>query len=150
MVSSTSLGSTHVGRRCQAHMALLDAIVLKPCFLVNDKLDFGHLWYDDGDMQLPVPKPSVPPPTVDDKKWCVPKVEATDPELQANIDYVCGQEVNCHPIQLGGACFEPDNVRAHASFVMNAFYQTYSNCYFAGSGMITSTDPSTSLCSFLT
>ncbi|KAL6581053.1 hypothetical protein OROMI_006976 [Orobanche minor] len=91
----------------------------------------------------PVPKPSVPPPTGDNKKWCVPKVEATDPELQANIDYVCGQGMNCQPIQLGGVCFEPDNVRAHASFVMNAFYQTYSNCYFSGSGMITSTDPST-------
>ncbi|KAL6526754.1 hypothetical protein OROGR_015844 [Orobanche gracilis] len=98
--------------------------------------------------QLPVPKPSVPSPAGDGKLWCLPTANATDPELQANIDYVCGQGVNCQPIQFGGACFEPNNVRSHALFVMNAYYQNYSNCYFSGSGMITSTDPSTNTCKY--
>ncbi|KAK6117909.1 hypothetical protein DH2020_022171 [Rehmannia glutinosa] len=97
----------------------------------------------------PIQRPALPPSAGDGKKWCVPKAGATDAELQANIDYVCSQGVDCHPIQPGGACFDPDNVRAHASFVMNAFYQTEGrhefNCDFSGSGSITFTDPSTSL-----
>lgn len=98
----------------------------------------------------PVPRPA---PAEDVKKWCVPKAVASDAALQANIDYVCSQGVDCRPIQPGGACFDPNNVRAHASFIMNAYYQIEGchdfDCDFSGSAFITYTDPSTSLCPLL-
>ncbi|OMO91253.1 Glycoside hydrolase, family 17 [Corchorus olitorius] len=78
-------------------------------------------------------------------KWCVAKSEASNAALQANIDYVCSTGVNCRPIQSGGACFNPNNVRSHASYAMNAYYQANGrhdfNCDFNHTGLITSTDP---------
>nr|GFC63038.1 glucan endo-1,3-beta-glucosidase-like [Tanacetum cinerariifolium] len=84
---------------------------------------------------------------------CVPKPDATVAQLQSNIDYVCSNGADCRPIQAGGACFEPNNVRSHAAFIMNAFYQTNGrnnfNCDFAHTGVITSTDPSNGSCKYL-
>lgn len=91
-------------------------------------------------------KPATPAAPVKGKKWCVPKPDATGAALQSNIDYVCSTGVDCRPIQAVGACFEPNNVRAHAAFVMNSFYQANGrndyNCDFAHTGVITFTDPS--------
>ncbi|KAJ0718769.1 putative X8 domain-containing protein [Helianthus annuus] len=91
----------------------------------------------------PSPKPAAP---AQGKKWCVPKSNATPAALQSNIDYVCSHGTDCRPIQAGGACFQPNNVRAHAAFVMNSFYQSNGrhdfNCDFAQTGVITFTDPS--------
>lgn len=68
--------------------------------------------------------PIVPEPkTNSGKKWCLPKPEANDENLQNNIDYVCGLGIDCRPIQEGGTCFFPDTVRAHATYAMNAYYQ---------------------------
>lgn len=93
----------------------------------------------------PVAKP--PSGAVTGRKWCVPKSDAADAALQANIDYVCGTGIDCKPIQAGGACFNPNNVRSHASYVMNAFYQANGlhdfNCDFNHTGVVTSIDPST-------
>ncbi|PON88726.1 X8 domain containing protein [Trema orientale] len=79
------------------------------------------------------------------KKWCVPKLEAGSQALQANIDYVCSSGVDCKPIQPGGPCFEPNDVRSHASFVMNSFYQINGrhdyNCDFAKTGVLTTANP---------
>lgn len=94
----------------------------------------------------PSPKPSLPAAPTRGKKWCVPKPDATDAALQSNIDYVCSKGPYCKPIQTGGACFEPNNVRAHAAFIMNAFYQKNGrndfNCDFAHTGVVTFNDPS--------
>ncbi|XP_073315769.1 glucan endo-1,3-beta-glucosidase-like [Primulina huaijiensis] len=96
----------------------------------------------------PVPTPA---PTAG-KKWCVPKPTATDAALQSNINYVCSQGVNCGPIQPGDSCFDPNTVRAHASFIMNAYYQAEGrndfNCDFAGSGILTVNDPSYGACRY--
>lgn len=66
--------------------------------------------------------------------------------LQANIDFVCGQGLDCGPIQAGGSCFFPDSVRAHAAYAMNAYYQATGrnlyNCDFGQTGKITTIDPS--------
>lgn len=86
--------------------------------------------------------------TVDpEKKWCVPKSDASDAALQQNIDYVCSStKVDCKAIQASGPCFEPNTVRSHASYAMNAYYQAFGphdyNCDFNHTGVITSTDPS--------
>lgn len=83
-------------------------------------------------------------------KWCVAKQEATITQLQANIDWVCSQGIDCKPISPGGICFDNNNIKTRSSFVMNAYYQSkgYSDntCDFRGSGMVTTTNPSTSTC----
>lgn len=97
--------------------------------------------------EAPVAKP--PSGAVTGRKWCVPKSDASDAALQANIDYVCGTGVDCKPIQAGGPCFNPNNVRSHAAYAMNAFYQANGlhdyACDFNKTGVLTSADPSTQL-----
>lgn len=90
--------------------------------------------------------PAASPQSATGKKWCVPKSNASDQALQANIDYVCSNGVDCQPIQAGGPCFSPNTVRSHAAYAMNAYYQALGrhpfNCDFGGTGVITTTDPS--------
>lgn len=108
-----------------------------------------------GGPQEATPKPGLPAPTkpAQGKKFCVAKAEASDAALQANIDYVCSKGADCKPIQSGGACFNPNNVRAHASYIMNTFYQTNGrndfNCDFSKTGVITTADPSKDGCKYL-
>ncbi|KAL2898981.1 Glucan endo-1 3-beta-glucosidase [Bienertia sinuspersici] len=87
-------------------------------------------------------------------KWCVPKADATDEKLQGNIDYVCSKGIDCKPIQDGGPCFDPNTVRSHAAYAMNAYYhingQHDSDCDFAGTGVVTSTNPSYEACQYAT
>ncbi|KAF9599297.1 hypothetical protein IFM89_036595 [Coptis chinensis] len=89
--------------------------------------------------------PSAAPSDSGVNVWCVAKADASDDLLQSNIDYVCRLGIDCTPIQEGGPCFEPNTVRSHAAFAMNAYYQTYGrndlNCNFADSGMIVTSDP---------
>ncbi|KAA8539456.1 hypothetical protein F0562_026148 [Nyssa sinensis] len=97
------------------------------------------------------PRPT--PVPVAGKKWCVPRAEASDAALQANIDYACSKGLDCRPIQAGGACFNPVNVRSHASYIMNTFYQTNGrhdyNCDFAHTGVLTTVNPSYGACRFI-
>ncbi|KAJ6727047.1 GLUCAN ENDO-13-BETA-GLUCOSIDASE BG1-RELATED-RELATED [Salix purpurea] len=98
-----------------------------------------------GGRQRPRPTPG--------SQWCVPKPGVSDQALQANIDYACSNGVDCKPIQLGGACFNPNNVRSHASYVMNLFYQTHGrqafNCDFSNTGVLTSANPSHGTCRYI-
>lgn len=84
--------------------------------------------------------------------WCVPKPGVSDVQLQANLDYVCGHGIDCSPIQPGGACFEPATVAAHATYAMNLYYQNSpknpSDCDFAQTATLSSTNPSYSACSY--
>ncbi|WCJ20590.1 Glucan endo-1 3-beta-glucosidase [Euphorbia peplus] len=86
------------------------------------------------------------------KKWCVPKLNASDEALQKNIDYVCSSGIDCKAIQQGGPCFSPNTVRSHASYAMNAYYQKFGrneyNCDFNHTGLLTSSDPSYETCSY--
>ncbi|CBI31680.3 unnamed protein product, partial [Vitis vinifera] len=95
-----------------------------------------------------------PTPTVPSgKKWCVPKPDATDEALQSNINYVCSTGVDCKPIQPGGACYDPNTIRSHASYAMNAYYQTSGrhdfNCDFANTGVLATSDPSHGPCQYI-
>ncbi|CAN1231090.1 Glucan endo-1,3-beta-glucosidase [Linum grandiflorum] len=114
--------------------------------------------YDVGVLRSPivpngggVPAKS-PPSGHNPKKWCVPRSDASDAALQRNLDYVCSSGVNCVPIQQGGACFNPNTVRSHASYAMNAYYQRSgrhdSDCDFGRTGFLTSHNPSYQACSF--
>lgn len=87
-----------------------------------------------------------PKPSDEGRRWCVPKTDASDEALQKNIDYVCSSGVDCGPIQEGGACYDPNTVRSHASYAMNAYFQTAGrhdfNCDFNHTAILTFTDPS--------
>ena len=80
------------------------------------------------------------------KRWCVPKTNASDETLQANIDYACSTGIDCGPIRDGGPCFKPNTARSHAAYAMNAYYQASGrhdlDCDFGHTGVITYTDPS--------
>ncbi|CAL9236202.1 unnamed protein product, partial [Arabidopsis halleri] len=82
--------------------------------------------------------------------WCMAKQEATETQLQANIDWVCSQGIDCKPISPGGLCFDNNNIKTRSTFIMNTYYQSkgYSReaCDFKGSGIVTNTNPSTSTC----
>lgn len=88
-------------------------------------------------------------------QWCVVAISATDAQMQANIDWGCSIEakVNCRPIQPGGACFDPNTLMNHASFVMNAYYQSHNRteeaCYFNDTGTFIITDPSYGDCVYV-
>lgn len=85
-------------------------------------------------------------------EWCMPKAGVSNAALQANIDYICSQGVDCRPIQAGGACFQPNDVRSHASYAMNAFFKAKGqhsyNCDFSHSGVLVSHNPSYGTCTF--
>jgi hypothetical protein len=93
--------------------------------------------------------PKVPSPTTpynSNIAWCVPKAGLTDVQLQANLDYACGQGIDCSLIQPGGACFEPNTLANHAAYAMNLFYHTVGQnpltCDFSQTATLTSTNPS--------
>ncbi|KDP46246.1 hypothetical protein JCGZ_10086 [Jatropha curcas] len=82
--------------------------------------------------------------------WCMPKSGVSDAQLQASLDYACGQGIDCGPIQPGGACFEPNNLVSHAAYAMNLYYQASSknpwNCDFSQTATLTSKNPSYNGC----
>ncbi|WCJ19840.1 Carbohydrate-binding X8 domain superfamily protein [Euphorbia peplus] len=87
-------------------------------------------------------------------KWCIAKTTATDQQMQAQLDYACGSgKIDCKPIQQGGSCFEPNTVRGHASYAMNALYKTtgkeQGQCDFSGVGTVVTNKQSYGNCKYL-
>lgn len=73
--------------------------------------------------------------------------------LQAALDWACGPgRSNCSEIQPGESCYQPNNVKNHASFAFDSYYQkqgkSSGSCDFKGAAMITTTDPSSGKCIF--
>ena len=92
------------------------------------------------------PNAQAPEPLDVGRKWCVPKTDVSDEALQKNIDYVCSSGVECGPIEAGGSCYNPNTVRSHASYAMNAYFQSAGrhdfNCDFNNTALLTAADPS--------
>ncbi|CAN8315302.1 unnamed protein product [Cochlearia groenlandica] len=80
--------------------------------------------------------------------WCVAAVTATNVQLQANINFGCSQGVDCRQIRPGGSCFSPNTLINHASYVMNAYYQSHGRTseactfIFGSIGVLTPINPS--------
>lgn len=101
------------------------------------------------------PTPTVPSPTTQKPNkaaWCVPKAGVTNVQLQANLDYACGQGIDCTPVQPGGACFEPNTLVNHAAYAMNLFYQNAGRnpltCDFSQTAILSTNNPSKFPCDF--
>jgi glucan endo-1,3-beta-glucosidase 1/2/3 len=82
-----------------------------------------------------------------DRTFCVASDDADEKAVQAAMDWACGPgRADCAAIQPGGGCYQPNDVRAHASYAFDAYYQSQGSasgsCYFQGAGMVTTTDPS--------
>ncbi|THU70755.1 hypothetical protein C4D60_Mb08t28320 [Musa balbisiana] len=82
---------------------------------------------------------------VSDAAWCVCRSDMSTTTLQKTLDYACGAGADCTPILQNGACYNPNTVLAHCSYAANSYYQgngqTQDACNFAGTAILTSTDP---------
>ncbi|KAH6785259.1 hypothetical protein C2S51_037714 [Perilla frutescens var. frutescens] len=100
----------------------------------------------------PPSPPSLPPPSPNTKPdhavWCVAKPTVPTSAMQQALDYACSSGADCQPIQVNGACYQPDTVLAHASFAFNSYWQKNKmaggTCDFGGSAMLVTVDPNRS------
>ncbi|GMI80717.1 hypothetical protein like AT1G66855 [Hibiscus trionum] len=87
------------------------------------------------------------------KNLCVPKDGVGDAKLQPNLDWACGQDVECGPIQPDVVCIEPAAVRSRATFAMNSYYRRKggidSACDFSSTAQTTTKDPSYGKCKYV-
>ncbi|KAL2959940.1 hypothetical protein AAZX31_17G012200 [Glycine max] len=85
--------------------------------------------------------------------YCIAMDGFDSKTLQAALDWACGPgRANCSEIQPGETCFQPNNVKNHASYAFDSYYQkegkAQGTCDFKGLAMITTTDPSHGSCIF--
>ncbi|KAG4942068.1 hypothetical protein JHK85_046714 [Glycine max] len=78
--------------------------------------------------------------------YCIAMDGFDSKTLQAALDWACGPgRANCSEIQPGETCFQPNNVKNHASYAFDSYYQkegkAQGTCDFKGLAMITTTDP---------
>ncbi|XP_004507681.1 glucan endo-1,3-beta-glucosidase 1 [Cicer arietinum] len=83
--------------------------------------------------------------------YCVAMDGFDSKTLQAALDWACGPgRANCSEIQPGESCYKPSNVKNHASYAFDSYYQKEGKapgtCDFKGVAMITTTDPSHGSC----
>ena len=85
----------------------------------------------------------------EERTFCVAKdkEEVEERELRAALDWACGPgKADCGPIQPGEECFVPRDVREHASYAFDSYYQLQGrvdgSCAFGDAAMVTTTDPS--------
>lgn len=80
------------------------------------------------------------------QSWCVARENVAEMALQAALDYACGiGGADCSEIQEGAKCYNPNSLRAHASFAFNSYYQKNpipTSCNFGGTAVTISADPS--------
>ncbi|GJN11119.1 hypothetical protein PR202_ga29288 [Eleusine coracana subsp. coracana] len=87
-------------------------------------------------------------------QWCVCRQDAPQAALQKTIDYACGAGADCNSIHENGPCYNPNTVPAHCSWAANSYYQNNkargATCDFTGTATLSTTNPSSSGCSYPT
>ena len=83
------------------------------------------------------------------KTYCIAVDGVDSKTLQAALDWACGPgRANCSEIQPGEPCYRPNNVKSHASYAFDSYYQMQGrvpgSCDFKGIATITTSDPSKS------
>uniref|UniRef100_A0A8I6ZBK8 X8 domain-containing protein n=1 Tax=Hordeum vulgare subsp. vulgare TaxID=112509 RepID=A0A8I6ZBK8_HORVV len=81
--------------------------------------------------------------------WCVAKNNAEDGALQSAIDWACGPNggADCRAIQQGGACYQPPDLLAHASYAFNDYFlrsggaASPAACDFSGAAALIGLNP---------
>ncbi|XP_058095029.1 glucan endo-1,3-beta-glucosidase 1 isoform X2 [Magnolia sinica] len=87
------------------------------------------------------------------RTFCVAMDGVDSRTLQAALDWACGPGLsNCSEIQPGEVCYQPNNVKSHASYAFDSYYQkegkAVGSCDFKGIAIVTTTDPSHGSCIF--
>ncbi|KAG9129444.1 hypothetical protein Leryth_013037 [Lithospermum erythrorhizon] len=84
--------------------------------------------------------------------YCIADEQVPDGELQAALKWACENGADCRLIQPGQPCFTPDNVKDHASFAFNSYYQNMKHkggsCYFNSAALLTAANPSHDGCKY--
>ncbi|KAJ0921029.1 putative glucan endo-1,3-beta-D-glucosidase [Helianthus annuus] len=85
--------------------------------------------------------------------FCVAMDGVDGKTLQTALDWACGPgRANCSEIQPGESCYSPNNVKNHASYAFDSYYEKQGraggSCDFKGVAIITTTDPSHGACVF--
>ncbi|XP_010552278.1 PREDICTED: glucan endo-1,3-beta-glucosidase 4-like [Tarenaya hassleriana] len=83
--------------------------------------------------------------------FCMAREETDPDKLQDGLNWACGQgRANCAAIQQGQPCYLPNNLKSHASFAYNDYYQKMRSvggtCDFDGTAITTTRDPSYGKC----
>ncbi|KDO58432.1 hypothetical protein CISIN_1g033379mg [Citrus sinensis] len=88
----------------------------------------------------------------ENEQWCIADEQTPDDELQAAMDWACGNGADCSKIQMNQPCYYPNTTRDHASYAFNSYFQKFKNkggsCYFKGAAVITELDPSHNSCRY--
>ncbi|KAK1380034.1 hypothetical protein POM88_026782 [Heracleum sosnowskyi] len=142
------MGAVNIIDRTMFYRRLVAVTVL--CFIIIFALFCGFLIGRKTKHCARVESPPTSTATTNQtRSWCVAKPGTSPNMLQQNADYACNY-VNCSIIEQGGVCFYVEDKLVFASVVMNLYYKSEGsnswNCNFAGTGMITLTDPSLDRC----
>ncbi|OMO81024.1 Glycoside hydrolase, family 17 [Corchorus capsularis] len=83
--------------------------------------------------------------------FCVAKPDASEDKLEDGLNWACGQgQANCSAIQSGQPCYLPNDIKSHASYAYNDYYQKMRSvggtCDFDGTATTTTIDPSHGTC----
>ncbi|CAN6314482.1 unnamed protein product [Urochloa humidicola] len=119
------------------------------------------LWVDlTGRRSSPASYPPLPPATNDrpypGPLWCVVSTDkgpVNETAVAEQVAAACTDKAGlCDAVRPGGACYLPNTVAAHASYVFsahwNSFSEDYGGCYFGGLAVETTVDPSHGSCRF--
>ncbi|CAL9195251.1 unnamed protein product, partial [Musa hybrid cultivar] len=126
---------------------LVYGFLMLDCYMV---VALGVILQQKAESTIPIPTFSPPEGNttfVEGTTWCVARPGVSQFDLQNALDWACGLgAADCSLVQPGAACYEPDTLLGHASYAFNSYYQQNGNsdiaCYFGGTAIITSRDPS--------